>query len=207
MKKLIIIIPIVLVFLICVFVIDWHFPKVTSQHHEPNKYDSFYIYAALASNRPEFCERISPFSYTVASWGGDGTKVQLEQSRCFSDLAMNTLNPSYCEKVKPINTWLLNGSESNPYACRAEISRVRTSPGRSNVGTALDENQKKEFLQEMGLNYASDLGYQEDVAKYMASQGSSSRIAAEDNAFRNYWFRILKTDEFMAKAMQFPRNN
>ena len=171
---------------------DWHFPKTSSKHRPPNKYDLLYENIAINHNRPEFCERISSFAYLTAGWGGRGSKVNLLRSSCFMKLAINQRNPVYCDKVKPINTWFLDGSKNSPDYCRASMS-TRGSWG----ATYIETRYVKELLDEMEFNYAADSQYRDDL----------SRHGDEEAALAMYWLKIIETEEFVSRAMRLPQSD
>lgn len=195
MKKFIIS-SIILLIIGAFTVFDWHFPKISSENRPPTKYDLLYENIAvnpsrLNYDRSEFCGYISPVVYLTAAWGGSGSKVSLLQSDCFEKLALNQLNPAYCEKVKPINTWLLNGSNVNPDACRTQISE--SSGNLQTLGTFLSANYMREILQEMGFNYGTDSDYQKNLS-----------LGGEELALLEYWSKVEDTNEFITRARQLP---
>lgn len=169
-----------------------------------------------------------PLAYTVAP-GIPGNRsdavVALKQSECFYDLAIGFLNSAYCDKIKSINTWIYSGTEINPNKCRSEVSASLArgkAPGYENVrptpNFVLGIEKEKEFLKEMGIDYAADPAYQERLSAYVANiekfnheypaqKADSLDEFTEDLIFGDYWFDLERTETFMEKAKRLPQGN
>lgn len=101
--------------------------------NDPNQHERLYydLAGALASEKP--CYLISHNSYIIAPGvaliNTSGTVVQLQRSRCFSNVARLSMHPELCDEVKTANTFLYSGTANNPDRCREEASAQQRVSG------------------------------------------------------------------------------
>ena len=174
-KKIIFItLLIIILFILCIvlFLINWNFPKISSKYHKSDKYDQLCLFLAVNYNKPELCDKIYPFAYETVLMAADDQNIFLEQSTCYDVLADNLKDPSYCDKVKPINSWFSSGKGLNPDYCREHYF-----PGGWRGGYEPGIKEEEELLKEMGFNYQGDIS---DLSLYWSAISGRAFFSVSD---------------------------
>jgi hypothetical protein len=92
---------------------------------EPDGLEYQYILLAAALPKPELCHKISPRSVSVGALENGGRQVAYLRSRCYLEVALQLRQSSYCERVKPAESWLYASDFLTPESCRRQVRALR----------------------------------------------------------------------------------
>jgi hypothetical protein len=139
-------------------------------------------YVNIAENRrdPALCYRIAPDAHIMTALATRGSQVSLVRSDCFYTVALKRRDPALCDEVRPINTWLLDGSANNPEACRAAVQST------------------------MGKRREADLLPPQDLDLFLRILGYSDLVDNRPEPSYDTYLKVVKTPEFGRRTERLP---
>lgn len=158
----------------------------------PTDQENFFHEVAYDFDIPELCEKISTSAWY---YGGFSMRPYLERSWCYFHVASKYQNPSLCEYVQPISSFLLNGSNISASECM----KTATSQDYDNVGPPITST--KVLIETMkDLGYKPGLIQMDNWSFPLEENGDSYfsfyntlRLSSNSNAERQKFIQKVKS--------------
>ena len=129
----------------------------------PSARDYFFFDVAIDFKVPDICEKIHPWSYAGAGWGGEIT-VSYTRSDCYYHLALILRNAELCDRIRPLKWGESDGSRYKE-VCIRNVKRGIPGLGTTHVGYYDEEKMMRltGFSDYLGLKH----GPQREKEKFL----------------------------------------
>lgn len=145
----------------------------------PTDHERFFHLVAINFQVASLCERIGPMAEGEQHFDGPrGLQVHTLRADCYNELAKRTQDGSLCDRIAPVRTDRLDGSEFGPKYCRAGIHGPTT---------AIVPHFMRAFaesMREIGYTVEDVLAWKSVADRYHGPAAAAYEAARKDGGFR-----------------------